>query len=59
LEVQVAREAQVAKEAREVKLQFEAKGTFQATRKAVRLESEMEWAKVKTQQVEEAPSCCP
>ncbi len=39
-----------------MKLQFEVEGIFQTTRKAVQLELEAEWVKVKAQQVEEAPS---
>ncbi len=46
-------EAQVAQE---VRLQLEAKTILQALREAVRLEMEMEQAKLKAQQLEEGPS---
>jgi hypothetical protein len=41
------KEAQVAKEARKVMLQAKAEGIFEATREVVRLELEVEWAKMK------------
>ncbi len=46
-------EAQVAKEARKVMLRVKAQGIFQAAREVVRLELEVEWAKMKTQQAKE------